>query len=248
MRWLFIAITGFAFVTLSAGDVPACSCAERLPCQAYGAASSVFVGTVIDSRMITTKQGNYERSMRAVRLSVDSPFRGVKGSEVEVMTGVGGGDCGFGFVATEQYLVYASEYEGKLYTSICSRSRSISRAAEDLTYIRGLAGARPGATISGNVLRNRRSKNGGSENLPSADVKVVIEGQTKRELKTDRKGHFRVEGLPAGRYVVKVSVPLGLHVIGPAEQKAEVTDRGCAVVEFWVEPAGKVGGSSNFAP
>lgn len=248
MRWLFIAITVFAFGALSAGNALACSCAERVPCQAYGEASAVFVGTVIDSRIITIKQGNYERRRRAVRLSVDSSFRGVRGSEVEVTTGLGGGDCGFGFVLTEQYLVYASEHEGKLSTGICSRTRSISRAAEDLSYIRGLATAKPGATISGKVVKNRPNKNGGYDNLPMAGIKVTIEGQTKREIETDMKGQFRVEGLPAGAYVVKVSVPEGLDVTGAPEQKVEVTDRGCAVVEFWLEPAGKLSSSLNFPP
>ncbi len=247
MRWLFIAITVFTLVALSAGNALPCTCLERVPCQAFGEASAVFVGTVIDSRIITIKQGNYESSSRAVRFSLDSPFRGVTGSEVEVTTAMGGGDCGFGFVPTQQYLVYASAYEGKLSTSICSRTRSISRAAEDLSYIRGLATAKPGATIRGRVVKNRRTKNGGYENQPLERIKITIEGLTKREIKTDMKGQFRVEGLPAGPYVVKLSVPRQSKVAGAPEQKVTVTDRGCAVVEFWLEPAGKVSSSSNSA-
>ena len=235
MRWLFIAITAFAFVALSAGSALACSCLESAPCQAYGEASAVFVGTVIDSRVITTKQDKYERGTRAVRLSVDTPFRGVRDPEVEVTTGMGGGDCGFRFVPTKQYLVYAYENKGKLSTGICSRTRSVSSAAEDLSYIRGLAKAKPGATISGKVVRNRRSRNGGYENLPVAGTRITIEGQTKRKIRTDVKGQFRIEGLPAGSYVVKVSVPERLGVTGVLEQKVDTTDRGCAVVEFWLE-------------
>ncbi|MFN2512660.1 MAG: carboxypeptidase regulatory-like domain-containing protein [Pyrinomonadaceae bacterium] len=246
MRWLFIA-TVFASVMLSAGNALACSCLESAPCQAYGEASAVFVGTVIDSRVITTKRDKYERSKRAVRLSVDTPFRGVTGSEVELTTGMGGGDCGFGFVLNKQYLVYAYENKGKLSTGICSRTRSISSAAEDLSYIHGLAKAKPGATISGKVVRNRRSKNGGDENLPLAGTKVTIEGQAKKNIKTDMKGQFRIEGLPAGSYVVKVSVPEGLHMSGAHEQKVEVTDHGCAVVDFWLEPIRKPT-SLNFRP
>ncbi len=236
MRWLFIVFTVFALVTLSAVTGLACSCAERLPCQAYAEASAVFVGTVIDSRIITTRQAKYERSRRAVRLSVDSPFRGVKVSEVELTTGMGGGDCGIRFVPNEQYLVYAYEHEGKLSTGICSRTRTISRAAEDLSYIRGLSTAKPGATIIGKVVRNRRSKNGGYENLPLAGTRVTIEGQAKKKIRTDMKGEFRFEGLPAGTYVVNVSVPEGLQMTGAPEQKVKVPDRGCAVADFWLQP------------
>ncbi len=61
------------------------------------------------------------------------------------------------------------------------------------------------------------------------------------------KGQFRIEGLPAGTYVVKVSVPEGLHMTGSPEQKVEVTDSGCAVVDFWLEPIRKPT-SLNFRP
>lgn len=91
MRSLFIVTTAVVLLVLSAGKAPACSCAgTQVPCQAYGQASAVFVGTVIDSRTITIKNSNYERQMRAVRLTIDSPFRGVEGPEVEVLTGLGG--------------------------------------------------------------------------------------------------------------------------------------------------------------
>jgi hypothetical protein len=99
-----------------------------------------------------------------------------------------------------------------------------------------LVTTKPGATISGKVVRIRQNKISGYENLPLAGVEVAVEGQTNREIKTDMKGQFRIEGLPAGAYLVKVSVPKGLHITGSPEQKVKVTDRGCAVVDFWLEP------------
>lgn len=239
MGWLLTTISFFSLVSLSAVNALACSCASRLPCQAYGEASAVFVGTVRDIRITTATHSNYGRSKRVVRLSVDSAFRGIKGSEVDVTTGMGGGDCGFEFVPAEQYLVYAYENEGRLSTGICSRTRSISKAAEDLNYLRGLASAKPGATITGKVIKNSRNKNGEYEKQLLAHIKIAIKGPTKREIETDNKGQFRVEGLPAGLYSVKVSLPEGLAVTGPFEQEVTVTDRGCGVVEFWFEPAAR---------
>lgn len=167
MRRLFIATSIVSLLTLSAAKAFACSCAgELVPCQAYGQASAVFVGTVIEIRTITIKRNTYETRQRAVRLSIDSPFRGVEGAEVEVQTGLGDADCGFGFVQAQQYLVYAYEHEGKLSTGICRRTRSIAKAAEDLSYIQGLATAKPGATISGEVVRYRRNEKGGLDNQP----------------------------------------------------------------------------------
>ncbi|HZI86207.1 MAG TPA: hypothetical protein VFD48_05200, partial [Pyrinomonadaceae bacterium] len=89
MKSLLISLSVLALLTFSAGNALACSCAEQAPCQAFDAASVVFIGTVIDSRRIKVTQDNYERERMAVRLSVDSAFRGVTGSEVELTTGLG---------------------------------------------------------------------------------------------------------------------------------------------------------------
>jgi hypothetical protein len=243
VKSLVIAATAVALLAVSAGKAWACSCAgTEVPCQAYGQASAVFVGTVIDSRTITVRHGNYDSQRLSVLLSIDSPFRGVEGAQVEVQTGLGGGDCGFGFVQTQQYLVYAYEHEGKLSTGICSRTRPIARAAEDLNYIQGLATAKPGATISGEVVRYAGTKRGGLNNQPLAGITVTIDGQTKKEIKTDTKGQYRIEGLTPGEYLVKVDLPKGFETRGAPEQKVKVTDRGCAVVGFWLQPAGKSSG------
>ena len=62
-------------------DARACSCAgESAPCQAYWETSAVFIGTVIEGRLVTVKEGDYEHQMRGVRLSIDEAFRGIEGA------------------------------------------------------------------------------------------------------------------------------------------------------------------------
>src|SRR5438067_2996451 len=164
---LFIA--GMVLVLLASSRAFACECAGTRPtCQEYWEAKAVFSGTVIESRRVTVNEGTYSHEMRAVRLSIDQAFRGIEDAEVEVLTGFGGGDCGFGFRQTEQYLVYAyrSERDQKLYTSICSRTRLLADAKADLAYIRGLAKAQPGGTISGDVVKYLRDANGTLANQP----------------------------------------------------------------------------------
>src|SRR2546430_13451089 len=139
-----IILTSVAVLVLAAGRTFACECAgSRPPCQEYWEASAVFIGTVINSRTVTVKEGTYPEQMRAVRISLDEIFRGVEGAEVEILTGFGGGDCGFGFRQAQQYLVYAyrSEQDQKLYTSICTRTKLVSAADKDLAYMRGLSKA-----------------------------------------------------------------------------------------------------------
>ncbi|MFN2491700.1 MAG: carboxypeptidase-like regulatory domain-containing protein [Pyrinomonadaceae bacterium] len=110
MRWILVGSAVIVFWSLCANPVAACDCAgTSVPCQAYGDASAAFVGTVINSHVITLKRDGYDESRRVVRFSVDSPFRGVESAEVEVMTGLGDADCGFGFVNAQQYLVYANK-------------------------------------------------------------------------------------------------------------------------------------------
>ena len=242
LNQLFIAML---LVMLFAGSRAfACDCMRTRPsCQEYWEAAAVFSGTVIDIRRVTVKEGDYEHPMRAVRLSIDQAFRGVEGAEVEVLTGFGGGDCGFGFRQTEQYLVYAyrSEQDQKLHTSICTRTRLLADAKDDLAYIRGLAKAKPGGTISGEVIRHLRDANGTMTNQPLSGIKVTFAGPDKYEAVTDAKGEFRIEAVTPGEYTVKPSAPSGLGLRGP-DRKATVADKGCAEVEFWLESNAQLSG------
>lgn len=95
-----------ALILLLAAEAYPCSCqfGGGAVCQDYWKASAVFVGTVIESKTVSIKRGEYEQQQRVVRFSLDEPFRGVEGAQVEVMTGMGGGDCGIAFKQTQQYL------------------------------------------------------------------------------------------------------------------------------------------------
>lgn len=239
-----IFILALFIVGLCSVDARACSCAgESAPCQQYWEVTAVFIGTVIEGRLITVKEGDYEHQRRAVRLSIDEPFRGVEGAEVEVLTGLGDADCGFGFRRSQQYLVYAyrSANDQKLHTSICTRTRAISEAEKDLAYIRGLSKAKDGGTISGEVVRQIRNETGGSNGQPLAGVKVTLDGPQKAEAVTDAKGEFRVEGLEPGEYTVVPVAPRRLSTRGP-DQKVKVADRGCAVLYFWLESNARMSG------
>lgn len=215
----------------------ACQCAgENAPCAEYWKVSAVFVGTVIESRLVTVKETSYDRQMRSVRIFVDEPLRGVEGAEVEVLTGMGGGDCGFGFQRAQQYIVYAyrSEQDNKLHTSICTRTRLMTAAGEDLKYIRGLGNAKRGGTISGEVARFRRNAEGNIANEPLPAVKVVVEGPKSYETVTDAKGQYGIEGVMAGDYTIRPIAPPGLALRGP-DRTIKVADPGCADVSLWLE-------------
>jgi hypothetical protein len=245
MKYIQICFALIVFVLVANSSVAACDCAfgGGEVCQDYWQASAVFVGTVIESHGITVNEGNYSHEERVVRLSLDEGFRGVEGAETEVLTGLGGGDCGFGFRQAQQYLVYAyrSDKDNKLYTSICTRTKSISQANADLVYIHGLNKSKPGATVRGEVMKYLRNEEGNLANQPLAGVKVSLKGERKYETITDAKGRYSIDSIPPGEYTVMVAAPQGLAMRGP-EKKISVADRGCAVVTFWLESSAQLSG------
>jgi hypothetical protein len=128
-------------------DARACSCLMNSPpCEAYGRASAVFVGRVVDAaqRNESVRDGiKIVYDVGTIRFSVQEAFRGVDSKEVEIHSGTGGGDCGYWFRRGEVYLIYAyqSFEDKKLYTNICTRTRPVSEASEDLEFLRGLSAA-----------------------------------------------------------------------------------------------------------
>lgn len=71
-------------------------------------------------------------------MNVLRAYRGNASGKVIVLTGLGGGDCGFDFETGKQYLVYASRVNTEiLFTSICSGTSSLEEAGPALRYLRG---------------------------------------------------------------------------------------------------------------
>jgi hypothetical protein len=62
--------------------------------------------------------------------------------EIEILTGYGGGDCGYQFQVGIEYVIYAYKNSaGRLETGICTRTRPLAEAAEDVKYIREMSTA-----------------------------------------------------------------------------------------------------------
>jgi hypothetical protein len=247
-----IALVALAIAMLPclADNAQGCSCVgPQPPCQAYGAASAVFVGVVTQISKTSMKLGEGETAraypQRLIRFSLEQAFRGVEGKEAEIVTGSGGGDCGFEFKQGEHYIVYAhrNPSDDKLVTGICSRTRLLAEATEDLEYIRGLSKAQPGGRIYGTILQYARNlKQGNSEQAgPVAGVKVIIENPDQQlEVWTDKKGYYQIGGLKPGTYAVRPA--FSEHLTPDEPRYVEVADRGCAQVDFQTTLDGRIGG------
>lgn len=220
-------------------NTAACTCFDSpSPCDSFRATPVVFVGLVRSIEEETpqiNRFGNTEKVRTALtaHFIVEEGLKGVSGREVDVVTGGGGGDCGYHFKAGERYLVYAygSEREalgssmsrtvigggspskkvGALTTSICGRTQPLSRAQDDLDLIRAAIKGKPQTRIFGTV-HEYVSKLGdgekGAEYRPKAGLTVKAEGGAgEYEAATDHGGRFRLESLKPGKYRVTLILP-----------------------------------------
>src|SRR5262245_15366694 len=190
-RWKLLSIGSLFLALLSLSEnALACVCwLTRPPCEEYWQADAVFIGTSKELSWFEYEDKLPElvikRKQPIFHFSVDQAFRGVTGSQVEVLTGMGGGDCGYGFKIGEQYLVYAirdAEHKEKmLYTSACHRTRPVRNAGEDLEYIEGLSKASPGGLVFGAVSKYNwpTANSGPGGSVPLEGVKITLEGPGK---------------------------------------------------------------------
>ena len=109
----------------------ACSCAEPLsPREAREQAAVVFSGTV---ESVKLPDDDPAALTLDVSLAVTNVWKGVAEPRVHVSTARNEAACGFAFLTAREYLVYASRDEtGTLRTSLCSRTRLMNRAEDDL--------------------------------------------------------------------------------------------------------------------
>ena len=128
----------------------ACSCVGPNPvCSAFWQTDAVFVGEVVSigeqPRSVEVVGGrSIPTRVRMVRLRVAEVFSGVTSKEVDVETGMGGGDCGYPFEIGASYIVFGHRSAKGLSTGIRSPTRPLDAGDPDLAYLRSVRGPSPG--------------------------------------------------------------------------------------------------------
>lgn len=135
-------------VIFQAASAYACSCLPRTPQQHFETSEAVFAGRVIDIVQPNPEgQGSRQRrptSEVKVIFEVSRIWKGQKRPRIVVMTSNSSASCGYSFQKREQYLVYASRQESQLGTGLCSGTKPLSSAQEDLAVLGRGETPRPG--------------------------------------------------------------------------------------------------------
>lgn len=213
----------------------ACSCPQQPLCQAVWSADAVFAGTVrtIEYHEAAGENGN-QSVLEEVRFDVERSFLGPAGRGATIVLNRLS-TCSYRFEKGGRYLVYANRMDdGGLRATICSRTRPLEDAEEDVRYLAALPPSGAGARVFGRITESRRDPAEPEviDYGPLERVAVSVRGATfTRELVTDAHGQFEATNLPPGTITLSIFPPPGFHVLNP-EMTFELGDRGCAEANF----------------
>ncbi|MEQ1643950.1 MAG: hypothetical protein ABL959_10940 [Pyrinomonadaceae bacterium] len=224
----------------AANQLQACSCVPERPiCESVGSVKAIFVGKAIGSKEPKEEDGHVY-DVGEIYFEVTEAFVGIgEKTKVTIRSGTGGGDCGYWFRRGGTYLIYAyGDDISSLGTNICSRTRRVSEASEDLDFLRKLPAPGSGIRIFGSISEEVKDffEDDWRQYKPVPGVRLSIQqiggAKRKRELVTDADGKYEVKGLPAGQYQVLPTVPRKSKTSRYGLEPFEVRDRGCRQQNF----------------
>ena len=203
MKYLQRVLLATAILLLpgAAADTYACQCrGPEPPCSAYRDADAVFIGAV--SEIVRAEMDQVE----TISFNVERGFHGVDGGNATLVDHLT--SCSYSFKEGLTYLVYAyrDSTTGKLSTYACSRTRHISSAAADLSYI-AAAATSPDATVITGILAD------GAKTLNK--VRITAERSRKKyRSSSDQNGWFKLAVAEPGEYKVRIFLPLDIGLAG----------------------------------
>ena len=122
-----------AVFVFSTTEAFGCKClVEKLVENEYQRKTAIFSGKVVG----IVKDGAF---IRRVKIRVENSWKGDAAKIVTITTPSDGGMCGYSFVKGASYLIYANGNEKNgLLVDICSRTKGISDAQEDIETLNNL--------------------------------------------------------------------------------------------------------------
>lgn len=235
----------------------ACTCGEQSPCESYAGASVVFAGVVTKTSLKSIPRSFPDKAMSttfttgdvtSAQFKVEEAFLGVKGAEIEISGE--GTTCDYDFKPGERYLVFAytNSQTGTFHTNICSGTDPLAESNEGIAYLRSVVKQPPGATLSGEVVRETSGPEGiGGEPIAKAEIILQNEKDQFRGV-SDASGKFEERGIKPGRYRVHTNPATNHSRIDASseeprkEWELDVPAQGCVQTWFVARPGGVIAG------
>lgn len=215
-----------AIVIGAPGDASACSCVPRSPCSIFAATDAVFLGHVVEVR----REGGYN----VARLDVVRTWRGTVDATVTVREGAGT-TCSFDVEVGDRFLVYGQGSGATFSTSMCAGGGVLPEGEPEPDL------PPRGGRVTGQVLRfNEAFTSRDDLTSPLADTRVSIQAGDKLiETRTDPRGWFTLDGVPAGEHTLRADVGSGL---AGTERITLQSTADCATALIIPEPSGRLSG------
>jgi hypothetical protein len=145
---------------------------------------------------------------------------------ISIVTGGGGGDCGYDFKMGETYLVLGGPVAQGVYTTnICSGTRPLSGASDYLEVIEAGSRGQPETRLFGSVhLLSPRFGSATWEPIDSKPIPGIrVEARSSRGVyyaASDSSGRFRMKNIPEGTYQVRpILLPTQSGFLGLDERR-----------------------------
>ena len=127
----FITFLFFSFDTLfSCTCTPPVSATEELE-----KSDAVFTGKVLEVITDTINAENTIFTFYKIKFEISAVWKGVNSEQVVISTSMQASVCGFLFEQGIEYIVYAFNDGTSLSTNICTRTKKLSEAQEDLNEL-----------------------------------------------------------------------------------------------------------------
>ena len=218
---------------LFAGTAHACTCGPLpTPYEAFKEARVVFAGKVVSSNVPAYDQlraGDYTAVESVFRFAVTESFKGVRTAEIEITAGNTGTSCYGGLTVGNTYLVYGYDFPSSALTSgalpyagTCTRTNGLTWAQDDVHYLRSMLRGAPEPRVYGSLTRmdNDPDKPKSGVAVPIEGVKIIVEGGKRRfEAVTDKRGLFKLDKVPDGKYKARPMLPDKYMSYWPGEEE-----------------------------
>ena len=147
LAFLVISLIAVAQFTAFAPKAQACSCAlMELPPEKMAEYAMQTYDAIFEAQSEGTADLPYETGSpygSVTVFEVLKSWKGITNNKITIRTGSDSGDCGYSFQAGKQYLIYAEllgdgTVKTELTTNICSPTKKIEDASEEIKYLNEL--------------------------------------------------------------------------------------------------------------